>query len=43
MTGMDITIHSTSFLHDDPGAALAFYRNTLGFEVRNDVASGGMR
>ena len=40
---MDITI-STSFLpHDDPDASLAFYRDTLGFEVRNDVGNGKMR
>ena len=29
--------------HDDPDASLAFYRDTLGFEVRNDVAYGAMR
>jgi uncharacterized glyoxalase superfamily protein PhnB len=29
--------------HDDPDAALAFYRDTLGFEVRNDVGYRGMR
>jgi uncharacterized glyoxalase superfamily protein PhnB len=40
---MDITIHSTFLPHNDPEAALAFYRDTLGFEVRNDVAYGGMR
>ena len=40
---MDITIHSTFLPHDDPDASLAFYRDTLGFEVRNDVAYGGMR
>jgi hypothetical protein len=35
---------SRSFLpHDDPGASPAFYRDTLGFEVRHDVAYGGMR
>jgi catechol 2,3-dioxygenase-like lactoylglutathione lyase family enzyme len=27
---------------DDPDASLAFYRDTLGFEVRNDVEYGGM-
>ena len=32
---MDITIHSSFLPHDDPDAALAFYRDTLGFEVRN--------
>ncbi len=39
---MDITIHSSMLPHDDPDTALAFYRDTLGFEVRNDVEHGGM-
>ena len=39
---MDITIHSTLLPHNDPDASLAFYRDTLGFEVRNDVEYGGM-
>ena len=39
---MDITIHQTFLPHDDPEASLAFYRDTLGFEVRNDVEYGGM-
>ena len=42
MTGMDITIHQTMLPHDDPDASLAFYRDILGFEVRNDVEYGGM-
>ena len=40
---MDITIHWTFLPHNDPEASLAFYRDTLGFEVRNDVGYGGMR
>jgi len=40
---MDITIHYAFLPHTDPDAALAFYRDTLGFEVRNDVGYGGMR
>ena len=40
---MDISIHSTFLPHDDPDASLAFYRDTLGFEVRNDVGHGKMR
>lgn len=40
---MDITIHSSFLPHNDPEAALAFYRDTLGFEVRNDVGYQGMR
>jgi len=43
VTAMDITIHWTFLPHDDPDASLAFYRDTLGFEVRNDVGYGGMR
>ena len=43
VTAMDITIHSSFLPHDDPDAALAFYRDTLGFEVRNDVGYDGMR
>jgi catechol 2,3-dioxygenase-like lactoylglutathione lyase family enzyme len=39
---MDITIHQTYLPHDDPDASLAFYRDTPGFEVRNDVEYGGM-
>ncbi len=40
---MDLTIHMTFLPHDDPEVALAFYRDTLGFEVRNDVGYSGMR
>ena len=40
---MDITIHIAALPHDDPDASLAFYRDTLGFEVRNDVGNGKMR
>jgi catechol 2,3-dioxygenase-like lactoylglutathione lyase family enzyme len=40
---MDITIHASFLPHHDPDASLAFYRDTLGFEVRNDVGYGGMR
>ena len=40
---MDITIHSTFLPHNDADAALAFYRDTLGFELRNDVGYEGMR
>jgi catechol 2,3-dioxygenase-like lactoylglutathione lyase family enzyme len=40
---MDITIHSTFLPHTDPEASLAFYRDVLGFEVRNDVGYESMR
>jgi len=43
VTAMDITIYQTYLPHDDPDAALAFYRDTLGFEVRGDVGYEGMR
>src|SRR5215212_9076621 len=43
MTVMNVTIHASFLPHDDPEASLAFYRDTLGFEVRNDVGSGTMR
>jgi uncharacterized glyoxalase superfamily protein PhnB len=42
MAAMSITIHSSMLPHDDPDASLAFYRDTLGFEVRNDVEYAGM-
>jgi len=40
---MDISIHYTFLPQDDPDASLAFYRDTLEFEVRNDVGQGKMR
>ena len=42
MTAMDIIIHLAFLPHNDPDASLAFYRDTLGFDVRNDVGYGGM-
>ena len=38
----DITIHASMLPQNDPDAAIAFYRDTLGFEVRNDVGYGGL-
>jgi catechol 2,3-dioxygenase-like lactoylglutathione lyase family enzyme len=47
VTAMDTTtgiaIHSTFLPHEDAEASLTFYRDVLGFEVRNDVGSGRMR
>jgi len=40
---MDVTIHASFRPHEDLDASLAFYRDTLGFEVRSDVGYGGMR
>jgi predicted enzyme related to lactoylglutathione lyase len=40
---MDITIHASFLPHDDPEAALVFYRDALDFEVRADVGAGKMR
>jgi predicted enzyme related to lactoylglutathione lyase len=43
VTAMDITINASFLPHNDPDASLTFYRDTLGFEVRNDVGYGGLR
>ena len=40
---MNITIFASFLPHNDPDASLAFYRDTLGFEVRLDVGYQGMR
>lgn len=40
---MDISIHYAFLPHTDPDAALQFYRDTLGFEVRKDVGYEDMR
>jgi predicted enzyme related to lactoylglutathione lyase len=40
---MSITIHASFLPQTDPDASLAFYRDVLGFEVRNDVGYNGMR
>src|SRR4051795_1484882 len=40
--GMDITIHAGFLPHTDRDAAVAFYCDTLGFELRNDVGYSGM-
>ncbi|GAB4066801.1 VOC family protein [Angustibacter speluncae] len=40
---MNLSIHTTFLPHDDAEAALGFYRDTLGFELRNDVENGGLR
>ena len=40
---MNLSIHSSFLPHNDPDAALAFYRDILGFEVRKDVGYKGMR
>jgi catechol 2,3-dioxygenase-like lactoylglutathione lyase family enzyme len=39
---MDLIISSAFLPQDDPDAAVAFYRDTLGFEVRGDVGYNGM-
>ncbi len=40
---MDLSIHTTFLPHDDADAALGFYRDTLGFALRNDVGWSGLR
>jgi uncharacterized glyoxalase superfamily protein PhnB len=42
MAGMDLTIHASFLPHEDPEATIAFYRDTLGFEIRMDVEYGGL-
>ena len=39
---MDITINASFLPQNNPDAATAFYRDVLGFEVRNDVGFQGM-
>src|SRR4249919_1408679 len=40
---MNISIHSSFLPHIGADAALAFYRDALGFELRKDVDYNGMR
>lgn len=40
---MNLTINSSFLPQTDPDASLAFYRDVLGFEIRNDVGYEGMR
>ncbi|KAM9866969.1 hypothetical protein ACIFOC_00290 [Leucobacter aridicollis] len=40
---MNISIHYAFLPHTDPEASLRFYRDALGFEVRNDVGYENMR
>ena len=39
---MDITVHAGFLPHTDRDAAVAFYCDILGFELRNDVGYNGM-
>src|SRR5579871_753632 len=39
---MNVTIHQAMLPHEDADRSLSFYRDTLGFEVRNDVEYGGL-
>jgi len=40
---MTVTLSSMFILVHDPDAALGFYRDALGLEVRNDVSNGEFR
>jgi len=40
---MTIALHYSGLTVNDVDEALTFYRDGLGFEVRNDVANGGFR
>ena len=39
MTDIDITINASFLPQDDPDAAVAFYRDILGFEIRSTSAT----
>jgi uncharacterized glyoxalase superfamily protein PhnB len=39
---MDLTIHNSFLPHTDRDTAVAFYRDVVGFEIRNDVGYKGM-
>lgn len=43
VSGMDITLSTCFIAVDDHDKAIAFYRDVLGLEVRNDVGFEGMR
>lgn len=43
MSRMNLTIQYTFLPHSDPEASLAFYREALGFELRQDVGYDDMR
>jgi len=40
---MTVSLSTVHVFVDDPDAALAFYRDTLGMTVRNEVANGDFR
>jgi len=40
---MDLTLSQCFVIVHDPDEALSFYRDTLGLELRNDVANEGFR
>jgi len=40
---MSLIVNVTFLPADDPDKSLAFYRDALGFEVRNDVGAGSRR
>jgi catechol 2,3-dioxygenase-like lactoylglutathione lyase family enzyme len=43
LPGMELSLSTCFVVVNDPDEALAFYRDTLGLEVRNDVANDGSR
>lgn len=43
LPGMELSLNTCFVVVNDPDEALAFYRDTLGLEVRNDVANDGSR
>jgi uncharacterized glyoxalase superfamily protein PhnB len=43
VTVMELSIHTAFLPQDDPDTAIAFYRDVLEFEVRNEVGYAGRR
>lgn len=43
VNGMDITVNASFLPHTDPESSLVFYRDALGFELRNDVEYDDLR
>jgi catechol 2,3-dioxygenase-like lactoylglutathione lyase family enzyme len=43
VAGMTVSLSTVHIYVDDPDAALAFYRDTLGLTVSDEVENGGFR
>jgi hypothetical protein len=43
VTAMDLAMHAGFLSHNDPDASLAFWRDALGFEIRNQRVTSPVR